>query len=305
MNWPVEGSVEFVDYTTSYRSDLPPVLKKVSFAIKGGQKVGIVGRTGAGKSSLALALFRALEAQEGKILIDGIDIGMIGLKDLRNSLTMVPQDPTLFTGTLRSNLDPFSLYTDEDIFTALRNVHLIGNPGSVSASGTATPIPPNQESTSDSSSSTLAPPTDSTKINKNIFSNLSYAISDSGSNLSGGQKQLLCLVRALLKTPKILVMDEATASIDYATDTKIQETIRGLDCTIVTIAHRLSTIVDYDLVVVMEKGEVREWGAPWDLLSGGKGEGVFRGMCEESGDREALLKKAEDAWKAKNGADSE
>ena len=135
-NWPSQGSVEFISYTTRYRADLEPVLRSISFKISPGEKVGIVGRTGAGKSSLALALFRGLEAEEGKILIDDVDIGLIGLQDLRESITIVPQDPTLFTGTIRSNLDPFNLFTDEDIFTALRRVQLIGAPGSTTMPST-------------------------------------------------------------------------------------------------------------------------------------------------------------------------
>lgn len=299
-NWPSQGSVEFIGYTTRYRPDLDPVLRQVTFKIRPLEKVGIVGRTGAGKSSLALALFRGLEAEEGKILIDDVDIGLIGLQDLRESITIVPQDPTLFTGTIRSNLDPFSLFTDEDIFTALRRVQLIGgalttNPATPQESRPATP--PNITLTNGESTSPVEPTSGSTTpttTNKNIFLNLSSPVTESGNNLSQGQRQLLCLARALLKQPKVLLMDEATASIDYATDSKIQETIRELKSTIITIAHRLQTIVDYDKVVVMEAGRIVEFDHPWTLIQ--KEGGVFKGMCEMSGDFEVLEKAAKKKW---------
>ncbi|GLA03501.1 hypothetical protein AnigIFM60653_003134 [Aspergillus niger] len=298
-NWPSGGAVDFIGYTTRYRPDLDPVLRNVSFTVQPGEKVGIVGRTGAGKSSLALALFRGLEAEKGRIVIDGVDTSAIGLRDLRESITIVPQDPTLFTGTIRSNLDPFDLFTDEQIFTALRRVHLIG-PGT---SGTATPL----------TTSTLAEPSSATPTgvtssaildNKNIFLNLDTAVSESGSNLSQGQRQLLCLARALLKNPKVLMMDEATASIDYNTDSKIQETLRELrESTIITIAHRLQTIIDYDKVLVLDHGRVIEYDHPWTLIN--KGDGLFRSMCENSGNMDSLLEGAKKAWDHKNsGNDS-
>ena len=362
-NWPSHGGVQFIGYSTRYRDDLNLVLTNVSFNVRPGEKVGIVGRTGAGKSSLALALFRGLEAQEGKILIDDVDIGLIGLQDLREAITIVPQDPTLFTGTLRNNLDPFSIFTDEDIFTALRRVHLISSatkaahdaaagetslaPGAENAhhsfpkdlldtpvaSGTATPASsdastlahgsqpfhagdgpeeavggiyndlgdgPNRSSAgTHSSDATMAKAARHARDdNKNIFQNLSSAIAESGSNLSQGQRQLLCLARALLKSPRVLLMDEATASIDYATDSKIQETLRELkDNTIITIAHRLQTIIDYDKVLVLDKGEVLEYADPWELIQ--KENGSFRGMCEMSGDFDTLLELARKAWEGR------
>ncbi|KAJ5461400.1 ABC transporter 7 [Penicillium daleae] len=293
-NWPTQGAVEFKGYTTRYRPDLDPVLKEVSFSVKPGEKVGIVGRTGAGKSSLALALFRGLEAGKGQILIDGVDIGSIGLRDLREAITIVPQDPTLFTGTIRSNLDPFGLFSDEEIFTALRRVHLIGS----STSGTATPM----------TTSTAVEPngmtgsTASVVDNKNVFHNLDSLVSESGSNLSQGQRQLLCLARALLKKPRVLMMDEATASIDYTTDAKIQETLRELhDSTIITIAHRLQTIIDYDKVLVLDHGRVIEFDHPWTLIN--KEDGQFRSMCDNSGNMEVLLDGAKRAWSQKRLVD--
>ncbi len=296
-NWPSEGSVEFSNYTTRYRPDLEPVLRNVSFKINPLEKVGIVGRTGAGKSSLALALFRGLEAEEGEILIDDVDIGRIGLQDLRESITIVPQDPTLFTGTIRSNLDPFSLFTDEDIFTALRRVQLIGTAASVTNPSTplstSRPTTPGQANGSSSPTGTSSPIT-----NKNVFLNLSSPVTESGNNLSQGQRQLLCLARAMLKNPKVLMMDEATASIDYNTDSKIQETIRELKSTIITIAHRLQTIVDYDKVLVLDKGCVVEYGHPYELLKKEGKDAIFKGMCEMSGDMEALQKAAKKAWDA-------
>ena len=366
--WPPSGAVEFVNYSTRYRADLEPVLRNLSFNIEPEEKVGIVGRTGAGKSSLALAIFRGLEADAGKILIDGVDIGTIGLQDLRENLTIVPQDPTLFTGTIRSNLDPFGLFTDQEIFTALRQVHLIGPDSTQSTALTAVPsqdppptdpfatlspqestittdveappltadisipgpsaplrssfsvpseLPSSLEGTTPTPSATtdtLKPPTITTKDgnaldltktatntgreNANVFTNLSSPVSESGSNLSQGQRQLLCLARALLKNPRVLLMDEATASIDYATDAKIQDTLRGVrGSTIVTIAHRLQTIVDYDKVLVLEKGEVAEFGAPWELIAAEGG--MFRGMCETSGDYETLREMAERAGRKK------
>jgi ABC-type multidrug transport system fused ATPase/permease subunit len=314
LNWPSQGAVEFINYTTRYREDLEPVLRNVTFKINPLEKVGIVGRTGAGKSSLALALFRGLEAEEGKILIDGVDIGLIGLTDLREAITIVPQDPTLFTGTIRSNLDPFSLFTDEEIFTALRRVQLIGNNDSYGQTPAATrPTTPNPESnrvkpgpvralleeqsngTKKANGSLAASGVSTPAGNKNIFLNLNSPVAESGQNLSQGQRQLLCLARAMLKNPKVLMMDEATASIDYSTDAKIQETIRELKSTIITIAHRLQTIVDYDKVLVLEAGKVVEFGHPHELLLKGE-DGVFYSMCESSGELENLLKMAKVAW---------
>lgn len=300
QNWPSQGSVEFISYTTRYRADLDPVLKKLTFKIGAREKVGIVGRTGAGKSSLALALFRALEAEEGKILIDDIDIGQIGLRDLREAITIVPQDPTLFMGTIRSNLDPFQTYTDDQIFAALRRVQLIGpnettpvdsRPASARANASAATT----ATESIASSAQTAP----AATNKNIFLDLSSAVTESGNNLSQGQRQLLCLARAMLKSPTVLLMDEATASIDYATDSKIQETIRELEnSTIITIAHRLQTIADYDKVLVLDKGEIVEYGHPWELMK--MKEGSFKSMCDMSGDWDVLEKQAKKAWKEKH-----
>ncbi|KAJ5099727.1 hypothetical protein N7532_006728 [Penicillium argentinense] len=280
--WPTEGAVEFKGYTTRYRPDLDAVLKEVSFS--------------SSPSSLALALFRGLEAEKGKIMIDGIDIGSIGLRDLREAITIVPQDPTLFTGTIRSNLDPFGLFSDEEIFTALRRVHLIGS----DASGTATPMTSSTFTATEAngmngSTATIAD-------NKNVFHNLDSLVSESGSNLSQGQRQLLCLARALLKKPRVLMMDEATASIDYATDAKIQETLRELrDSTIITIAHRLQTIIDYDKVLVLDHGRVIEFDHPWGLIN--RDEGLFRSMCENSGNMDVLLDGAKRAWTQKRLVD--
>lgn len=351
-NWPSKGSVEFVNYSTRYRPDFDMVLKDVTFKILPGEKVGVVGRTGAGKSSMALALFRALEAEKGKIIVDDVDIGLIGLQDLRENIVMVPQDPTLFTGTIRSNLDPFSLFTDEEIYTALREVHLI-SANSLPTSGTGTPdgtstppraieIPnPNTGAvTADVNASYSASTVNPSKIlasrdwsrgdaqddtivvlpngnpasaddiaksamqadNKNPFRNLNSPVSESGSNLSQGQRQLLCLARALLKAPKVLLMDEATASIDYATDAKIQETIREIKNTTITIAHRLQTIIDYDKVLVLDKGSVIEFGDPFDLIS--KQNGSFRSMCETSGELDALTATAKTANEARKSKTS-
>ena len=304
-NWPSKGTVEFFNYSTRYREELDPVLRNLSFEIEAREKIGIVGRTGAGKSSLTLAIFRALEADEGKILIDGVDISQMGLRDLREAITIVPQEPTLFMGTIRSNLDPFNLHTDEQIFNALRRVHLI-QPDELAASTTlALPKATTATTTIDASSqppSPAEPSTPASVVNKNVFLDLSSPVTESGNNLSQGQRQLLCLARALLKNPTVLVMDEATASIDYATDSAIQETIRELTSTIITIAHRLQTIVDYDKVLVLDKGEIVEYGHPWELMRKGSA-GVFRSMCEMSGDYAALAVAAKKAWRAKQLVD--
>ncbi|KAL8947107.1 MAG: hypothetical protein Q9222_006574 [Ikaeria aurantiellina] len=296
-SWPSHGAIKFHGYSTSYRLDLEPVLKKVSFNVQPGERVGIVGRTGAGKSSLALALFRGLEADEGYIMIDDVDIGMIGLQDLREAITIVPQDPTLFTGTIRSNLDPFGLFTDEEIFSTLRRVQLL-NSGPPAQSKPAPSKPPNGSNDIMDHDLTLTKTFTNSQENANIFESLSSSVAESGSNLSQGQRQLLCLARALLKAPKVLLMDEATASIDYATDSKIQETLREVKgSTIITIAHRLQTIIDYDKVLVLDKGQVVEYDAPWELIA--RDDGVFKGMCEMSGDLEVLTEEANKAGKKK------
>ncbi len=302
-NWPGQGAIQFINYSTRYRSDLESVLKNVTFSVNPGERVGIVGRTGAGKSSLALALFRGLEAEEGKIIIDDVDIGLIGLQDLRESITIVPQDPTLFKGTLRSNLDPFGLFTDEEILNTLRRVQLIGPASAATSSdfeaqsNQSTPSSLNPAVLLEDDSDLgidLTKTTANSRENINIFRDLSSSVAESGQNLSQGQRQLLCLARALLKSPRVLLMDEATASIDYATDSKIQETLREVkESTIITIAHRLQTIIDYDKVLVLEKGQVVEYDSPWELIS--KEDGSFRAMCEVSGHFEILVEGAKKA----------
>ncbi|KAG5981015.1 hypothetical protein E4U55_003408 [Claviceps digitariae] len=292
-SWPDKGNVEFIDYSTRYREDLDPVLKSINLKIQAKEKVGIVGRTGAGKSSLALAIFRALEAEKGRIVIDGVNIGEIGLRDLRENITIVPQDPTLFMGTIRSNLDPFDQYTDEQVFEALRRVQLIG-PDEVpnnNATGTTTTTTSNSTPQAEGVVGSAA---SSIMTNKNVFLDLLSPVTESGSNLSQGQRQLLCLARAMLKKPTVLVMDEATASIDYNTDSKIQETIRELTGTVITIAHRLQTIVDYDKVLVLDHGEVKQYGHPWELIR--DEDGQFHSMCAMSGELDLLVKTAKKKW---------
>ncbi|XP_077258462.1 multidrug-Resistance like Protein 1 isoform X6 [Temnothorax americanus] len=229
--WPKHGRVDFKNFKVRYREGLDLVLNGLTFSVLGGEKIGIVGRTGAGKSSLTLSLFRIIEAAHGKILIDDIDISKLGLHDLRSRLTIIPQDPVLFSGTLRINLDPFDCHSDEEIWRALEHAHL-------------------------------------KSFIENLPNALLHEVSESGENLSVGQRQLICLARALLRKTKVLILDEATAAVDLETDDLIQTTIRQefKDCTVLTIAHRLNTILDSDRVIVLDKGLIVEYDSPEVLL---------------------------------------
>lgn len=307
--WPTEGRLEVTDLVVGYAPDLPPVLQGLSFTVENNQRVGVVGRTGAGKSSLTLALFRFLEAREGSIYVDGIDVSKIKLKDLRSRLAIIPQDPVLFSGTIRSNLDPFDEYSDTELHNALERVHLVSTvpeqpTALVSAScttgesGATTPTLVSNDSivapTVDTSDTTAATSdhsaASSSNTNINIFTSLDSTISEGGLNLSQGQRQLLCLARAIVSRPKIMVLDEATSAVDMSTDALIQQSIRSEfgrnSTTLLVIAHRLSTIADFDRILVMDAGKAVEFGAPRELM--GIEGGVFRSLVEESGEREVL-----------------
>jgi ABC-type multidrug transport system fused ATPase/permease subunit len=240
-NWPSKGEITFNGYSTRYRKDLDLVLKEISLTIKPKEKVGIVGRTGAGKSSLTLALYRIIEKTAGEILIDGVPIDKIGLSDLRHNLSIIPQDSQVFEGTIRENIDPTNRYSDDEIWNALELSHLKEHVIAMSENET------NREKGK---------------------SGLDVELSEGGSNLSVGQRQLMCLTRALLIPSNILVLDEATAAVDVETDKILQETIRTefKDRTILTIAHRLNTIMDSDKIIVLDKGEVKEFDSPETLL---------------------------------------
>lgn len=283
--WPSEGRLEFRDLVVGYAPDLPPVLKGLSFSVKRNERIGVVGRTGAGKSSLTLALFRFLEAREGSIHIDGIDISKIKLFALRSRLAIIPQDPVLFSGTVRSNLDPFSQHTDLELRDALERVHLATTaefiqtppPGSlVPLPGTATPVLSENNSTGSVTSSEHR--------NHNIFASLSSPVTSGGLNLSQGQRQLLCLARAIASRPKIMILDEATSAVDMATDTLIQRSIREEfgSSTLLVIAHRLSTIADFDKILVLDDGRAVEFGTPKQLAQ--IKDGAFSSMIRESGE---------------------
>lgn len=248
--WPTDGRIEVTDLVGTYAPDLPPVLKGLTFSVNSHEKIGIVGRTGAGKTSLTMALFRLLEAQSGTIRIDGVDLSKIKLHHIRSRLAIIPQDPVLFSGTLRSNLDPSNRYTSAELFRFLRLVHVVPD----------------------------------------IFTDLSSPISQGGLNLSQGQRQLICFARALVRRPKVLVLDEATSAVDSATDSLIQQSIREETdgSTLLVVAHRLRTVADFDRILVLRDGEVAEYDTPRNLWNRGEREGIFRGMCEDSRDVDTL-----------------
>ncbi|KAK3356308.1 P-loop containing nucleoside triphosphate hydrolase protein [Lasiosphaeria hispida] len=264
--WPSEGLLQVENLVAGYAPELPPSLDGLSFTILPNQRVGIVGRTGAGKSSLSLALFRFLEARSGRICIDGIDISKIKLQDLRSRLAIIPQDPVLFSGSLRANIDPFNQYEDMELYEALEKSCLVQR----HADGAL--ILPAEEDMS-------------------AFPSLSTLVSEGGHNLSQGQRQLICLARAVLSRPKILVMDEATSAIDMETDASIQKSLRSEfgrnSTTLLVVAHRLSTVADFDRIVVMDAGRVVEFDSPRNLM--GIRDGIFRSLVERSGEREELL----------------
>ena len=236
------GKINFNDYSVKYRPNTPIVLKNLNFEIKPKEKVGVVGRTGSGKSTLCLSLFRLLEPTSGNIFIDGINISEIGLELLRKNLTIIPQEPILIEGSLRTNIDPTNCYTDKEIIEILSEVGL-----------------------------------DEFFVNKN----LDYHIEDNGINLSIGEKQLICIARAFLKKTKIILMDEATANIDYKTESFLQNSInQGMkECTVITIAHRIKTIINYDKIIVLKNGEIVEIDSPKNLLIK---KGLFYQLYKES-----------------------
>ena len=245
-SWPTNGKIEFSNTSMRYR-DGPLVLKDLSLTVKGGEKIGVCGRTGSGKSSLMISLFRISEIEDdgGKIFIDGVDAKEIGTSALRLNLSIIPQDPVMFSNTVRYNLDPFATATDEELWDVLKKVRL----GEVIAE---------------------------------LPKGLDEEVAEGGENFSQGQRQLLCIARSLLRKPKILVMDEATASIDNETDAAIQQMIREnfSNATVLTIAHRLNTIMDSDRVLVLDEGRIAELDTPENLLA--KENGHFRAMVEKS-----------------------
>ncbi|KAJ3124334.1 hypothetical protein HK100_011273 [Physocladia obscura] len=291
QNWPAFGQIEVKNLSLKYQQDLPNVLHNLTFTIGGSEKIGVVGRTGAGKSTLTLAFFRILNQFEGSIVIDGVDIAKIGLRDLRNRLTIIPQDPVLFEGTLRFNLDPLAAYTDQVIWDAVKAVGLIESMqtgSTLSRKNSSVPLAVVGSSSSgiggsesNRTSATLSVEDDSsiaTKVSDSgsggggggLNLTLDYGVAESGSNFSQGQRQLICLARAILRQTKVFFLD---ASVDETTDNNIQQTIRT------------------DRVLVLERGRIEEFDTPLNLIN--KSDGIFKKMCEESGEFLELVKLAE------------
>jgi ATP-binding cassette subfamily C (CFTR/MRP) protein 4 len=247
--WPRSGKIEVLNLSARYRPVLPLSLKNISFTVESGKRVGVVGRTGSGKSTLVQCVLRLLEAEQGTILIDGVDISSLGLHKLRKEISVINQVPTLFSGcSVRENLDPFGDYSDSDILDALDDVQM-------------------RESIDE--------------LELGIHS----MVSEGGSNFSVGQRQLLCLARAILRKNKILILDEPTANVDVRTDKLLQEAVSRSfhGATIISVAHRLDTIIDYDMILVLGNGSVLEYGHPHHLLTGSLGSGHFASLVADTG----------------------
>ncbi|GAA5956181.1 hypothetical protein JCM21900_006830 [Sporobolomyces salmonicolor] len=304
-NWPSSvGGISIENLTITYAPALPPVIKNLSAEFAPRSKIGLVGRTGSGKSTLATALLRFVDPSEGRIVIDGIDISTIGLHDLRSAITLIPQEAVLFSGTVRSNLDPFDQHTDAECLEVLERVGLssiasLAPTPSAGPSRAESPVPPENENEHLSVSQQTVDGSDSaaTKVNAatttgRLSVTLTTPVSAGGHNFSAGQRQLLAMARALLRRSRVIIMDESTASVDFETDENIQHTIREefSDSLVITIAHRLRTIIDYDKVLVLDKGEVAEFDTPLDLLRNEKG--IFRSMCEQAAEWPELKRMA-------------
>ena len=247
-DWPTANSIRVEDLTARYRSTLPSCLTGISVDILGGHHVGIVGRTGSGKTSLLQVLFRLIEAESGRILIDGVDISRLGLHKLRNAMAVIPQSPLLFSGcTVRENMDPFGQFVESAIVSVLEKVQM-------------------------------------REAVDRLPKGLDTEVGEGGCNFSNGQRQLLCLARAMLQHTKLIVLDEPTAAVDGHTDMVLQQTIRKAfaDATILSIAHRIETIIDYDRILVLQQGEVVEYGAPATLLAAESGH--FAEMVRSTGE---------------------
>ncbi|OAQ27712.1 P-loop containing nucleoside triphosphate hydrolase protein [Linnemannia elongata AG-77] len=253
--WPSQGALEFRNVSMRYRPELPYVLRDVSFSVQAGQKIGVVGRTGAGKSSLIQALFLLCDLEQGQVWLDGIDTRTLGTEDLRSSIAIIPQDPILFQGTFRYNLDPLSRHSEQDLWQVLETSDL------------------------------------KTYVQQQE-GGLDAEVQAQGENLSVGQRQLVCLSRALLAKSKVVVLDEATASVDLATDALIQRAIRHdfAASTVITVAHRINTIIDYDRILVMDGGQVAEFAAPQVLLRDSGS--AFSKLVGETGSHNAALLRA-------------
>jgi ABC-type multidrug transport system fused ATPase/permease subunit len=252
IGWPKQGAIEFREVIMRYRPELDPALRGLSFKVDAGEKVGIVGRTGSGKSSIITTLLRLREREGGMVLIDGQDLSQMGLQRLRTSLSMIPQEPVLFgNSSLRLNLDPFNEHNDSSLMDALAKVHMFKDDVLIDGLGTI--------------------------------------VAEDGGGFSLGQRQLLCLARAVLRRSRIILLDEATASVDGETDALIQQTIRETfaDSTVVCIAHRIKTILDSDRVLVMNQGVCQELGSPTELLQSHGSQ--FRSLAIESGIEVPLL----------------
>jgi len=254
LAWPEAGRITFEAVRMAYRPGLPEVLKGVDFEVGAGEKVGIVGRTGAGKSSLLQALFRIVELSAGTISIDGRDISQMGLDTLRKRLSVIPQDALLYAGTVRQNLDPTGEKSDAELHSALSRAGLIHKPDALQAT-----------------------------VDRFAKFKLDAIVADEGSNFSAGERQLVALCRALAKNSKVIILDEATSSVDVETDSSVQQAIQKefKDQSLLCVAHRLQTILYYDRILVMDQGAVAEFDAPLVLFD--RAGSIFRGMCDKAG----------------------
>ncbi|TDL18519.1 multidrug resistance-associated ABC transporter [Rickenella mellea] len=283
-----------------YSPDLPSVLHGVSFGLKGCERIGLLGRTGSGKSTLAMSILRFTDPVSGRIVIDGIDITKIGIYDLRSRVTFIPQDATLFSGTLRENLDPFADYTDAECLDVLSRVQMLADTSQKNSRNPSRAASIHGVEREDSADVPSTPPsisgsTVATDIDPKVSISLDMQVSAGGANFSHGQRQLIAMARVLLKQSSIIVLDEATSSIDFDTDAKIQATIREEfnNSLLLTVAHRLRTVIDYDRLIVLDKGVIAELDTPYNLI--GKDGGVFRNMCLQSG----MFAELEEAAKAR------
>ncbi|KAJ2652715.1 hypothetical protein IWW40_000826 [Coemansia sp. RSA 1250] len=259
QNWPIHGTIDAVDVEAGYKLN-GPVLHKLSFKIPHGARVGVVGRTGAGKSSLTMVLLRLIEASQGKVVLDGVDIALVGLETLRQGITTIAQNPTLFNGTVRFNLDPLNKYSDIQMIMALQATKLLKSPENSSTA---------------------------------VFNSLDDTITNNGQSLSLGQRQLVSLARALVQKSPLVILDEATSAVDFDNDAHIQQVLRGPELrnsTLICVAHRLSTIIDYDQVMVLHEGQIVEFDTPAKLLQ--KEGGYFWQLCKDSSEFDKLEKPA-------------